>query len=95
MHEVLVLLPPDCPSEAAQRGAALVRHLASQGVPVRQGSAMTFDVPDPTLEQIAGIERAVSVFNQGPPTVMINGMAMSSPTPAQALAEFRRTQHGP
>ena len=50
-----------------------------------------FDVADPTPEQMAGIDRAVEVFKRGAPAVFVNGMAMSNPTAAQTIAEYRAT----
>lgn len=92
-HAVLVLAPPNCPSAEAKRAEALVQHLTEQGIPVKQGSRMSFNIINPTDEQRAGVERAVAVFNRGAPAVFIDGMAMSNPTPAQAVSEYRRTKH--
>lgn len=92
-HAVLVLAPPNCPSEEARRAEALVQHLTEQGIPVTKGSSMSFEIVNPTDEQRAGVERAVAVFNRGAPAVFIDGMAMSNPTPAQAVAEYRRKKH--
>jgi hypothetical protein len=93
-HAVLVLSPPNCPSEEAQRAEALVAALTHQGVPVKQGSAMSFEITNPTDAQRAGVERAVAVFNRGAPAVFVNGMGMSNPTAAQTIAEYRKTGHG-
>ncbi len=89
---VLVLAPPNCPSEQAQRTEALVAHLSREGIAVRRDSGFSFDVMDPSAEQRAGIDRAVEVFKRGAPAVFVNGMAMSDPTPAQTIAEYRRTR---
>jgi len=91
-HTVLVLSPPNCPSEEAKRAEALVRALTDQGVPVKQDSAMSFEITNPTDEQEAGVERAVAVFNRGAPAVFVNGMGMSNPTAAQTIAEYRKTR---
>ena len=93
-HTVLVLSPPNCPSEEAKRAEALVRALTDQGVPVKQDSAMSFEITNPTDEQEAGVERAVAVFNSGAPAVFVNGMGMSNPTAAQTIAEYRKTRQG-
>lgn len=90
-NTVLVLAPRNCPSEQAQRTEALVEELNRQGVSVVRGDSFEFDVADPTREQMEGIDRAVDVFKRGAPAVFVNGMAMSNPTPAQALAEYRST----
>jgi hypothetical protein len=68
--------------------------LTDQGVPVKQDSAMSFEITNPTDEQEAGVERAVAVFNSGAPAVFINGMGMSNPTAAQTIAEYRKTRQG-
>lgn len=94
-HSVLVLAPPNCPSAEARQAEALVQHLAEQGIPVSRSSSISFDVMNPTAEQRAGIERAVAVFNGGAPAVFVNGMAMSKPTAAQTVAEYRRAGSGP
>ena len=91
-NTVLVLAPRNCPSEQAQRTEALVAELTGQGVPVMRGDSFEFDVADPTREQMAGIDRAVEVFQRGAPAVFVNGMAMSNPTAAQTLAEYRSTK---
>ncbi|MCD9026839.1 hypothetical protein LDO26_01230 [Luteimonas sp. BDR2-5] len=89
---VLVLAPPNCPSDQAQRTEALVHGLSREGVPVVRGSSFSFEVTNPTSEQKAGIDRAVEVFKRGAPAVFVNGMAMSNPTLHQTLAEYRRTR---
>lgn len=89
---VLVLAPPNCPSDEAQRTEALVAALSREGIPVARGSSFSFNVADPTAEQVAGIDRAVEVFKLGAPAVYVNGMAMSNPTAAQTVAEYRRTR---
>ena len=89
---VVILAPPNCPSDEAQRAEAIARYLGEQGIPVSRSSSMSFAITNPTDDQQAGVERAVAVFNGGAPAVFINGMAMSNPTPAQAAAEYRRTK---
>lgn len=91
-NTVLVLAPRNCPSEQAQRTKALVAELTGQGITVMRGDSFEFDVANPTREQIAGIDRAIAVFKRGAPAVFVNGMAMSNPTGAQALAEYRSTK---
>ena len=88
-NAVLVLAPRNCPSDEAQRTEALVGALERSGIPVVRGDGFSFDVADPTREQMAAIDRAVDVFQRGAPAVFVNGMAMSNPTPAQTIAEYR------
>lgn len=92
-NAVLVLAPPNCPSDQARRTEALVDALAREGIPVARGSGFSFNVDNPTPDQIAGIDRAVAVFKQGAPSVFVNGMAMSNPSAAQTVAEYRRTRN--
>ena len=91
-NSVLVLAPRNCPSDQAQRTEVLVQELRRHGIPVVRGDSFLFDVADPTHEQVAGIERAVGVFKRGAPAVFVNGMAMSNPSAAQTIAEYRATK---
>lgn len=91
-NTVLILAPPNCPSEQAQRAESLAQSLIQQGIPVARGSGISFDIVNPTQEQRQGVERAVAVFKTGAPAVFVNGMAMSNPTPSQAAAEYQRTR---
>src|SRR5690554_1555298 len=94
-NAVLVLAPPNCPSDQARRAESLIASLSSQGIPVRRGSRIDYSFSSaPTSDQRQGVDRAIQVFNQGAPAVFINGMAMSNPTPQQAAAEYRRTRRG-
>lgn len=92
---VVILAPPNCPSDEAQRAEAIASYLGAQGIPVARSSSMSFALTNPTDEQEAGVKRAIVVFNGGAPAVFINGMAMSNPTPQQAAAEYRRTKQRP
>lgn len=88
-HAVLVLAPRNCPSEQAQRTEVLVAALDRAGVPVVRGDGFSFDIADPTPERMRAIDRTVEVFKRGAPAVYVNGMGMSNPTAAQAIAEYR------
>lgn len=88
-NAVLVLAPRDCPSDQARRTEMLVSGLERAGISVVRGDSVSFDVENPSAEQIAGIERAVAVFKQGAPAVYLNGTAMSNPSAAQVVAEYR------
>ncbi|NLC61245.1 MAG: hypothetical protein GX761_08175 [Gammaproteobacteria bacterium] len=94
-NAVLVLTPPNCPSEQARRAESLIAALSSQGIAVRRASGIDYSFSEaPTAEQRQGVDRAIQVFNQGAPAVFINGMAMSNPSVEQAVAEYRRTRRG-
>ena len=92
LNTVLILAAPNCPSDQSQHAEALAQDLTEQGIPVARGDSISFDIENPTAEQIAGADRAIAVFKEGAPAVFINGMAMSNPTAAQAAAEYRRTK---
>ncbi|MCG8275978.1 hypothetical protein [Stenotrophomonas sp. NLF4-10] len=91
---VLVLAPPNCPSEQAQRAEALIRELTDIGIPVKRGSSFSFDLENPSREQRAAVDRTVAVFKQGAPAVFINGMGMSNPSTSQVVAVYRSTRRG-
>ncbi|MCD9048114.1 hypothetical protein [Luteimonas sp. MHLX1A] len=91
-NTVLVLAPPNCPSDQAQRTEALIRDLGRAGIPVVRGSGFAFDVENPSPEQIERIDRAVAVFKRGAPAVFVNGLAMSNPSAEQAIAAYRASR---
>ena len=86
---VYVLTPPNCPSAQAKRAEALIRDLGNAGIPVVRRSGFSFEMDDPTPEQMQGIHRASAVFKRGPPTVFVNGLAMSDPSAEQTIAAYR------
>lgn len=86
---VLVLAPPNCPSEEARRAEILVRELRRQGITVVEHDSMSFEIVNPTPEQRTGVENAVAVFQAGAPAVFVRGMGMSNPTAAQVVALLR------
>lgn len=88
-NTVLVLAPPNCPSEQVQRTEALVRALTRAGIPVKRDSGFAFDVENPTPEQMQGIDRTVAVFKRGAPAVFVNGLGMSNPSLEQTIAAYR------
>lgn len=88
-NAVLVLAPRNCPSDQAQRTELLVRELERAGIPVVRGDSFSFDVDNPTPEQMAGIRNTVEVFKRGAPAVYTQGMGMSNPTAGQVIAEYR------
>lgn len=91
-NTVLILAPVDCPSDAAQRADALSEELARLGIPNIRSSSYSSNITDPTEEQKAGVERAVSVLNGEIPAVFINGMAKANPTVEEVAFEYERTR---
>jgi hypothetical protein len=88
---VLVLTPANCPSEEAQRAAALDQELTRRGIPHTMGDSFSISADNPSADDRAGIDRAVEVFKQGAPAVFINGMAKSNPTADEVAMELRRS----
>lgn len=91
-NTVLVLAPPNCPSERAKRADALVQALQEKGITVVRGSSISFEIANPSLEQREGVERTMQVFRQGAPAVYVNGMGMSNPDIAQVAAVYEKTR---
>lgn len=91
-NTVLVLAPPNCPSEQAQRAEALIQALKDHGIPVARGSSISFELTNPSAEQRAAVDRTIEVFKQGAPAVFINGMGMSNPSFAQVAAVYEETR---
>jgi hypothetical protein len=92
-NTVLVLAPPNCPSERAKRADALVSALQAKGIPVTRGDSISFEISNPSIEQREGVERTMQVFRQGAPAVYVNGMGMSNPDFAQVAAVYEKTRH--
>ena len=91
-NTVLVLAPPNCPSEQAQRAEALIHELRAIGIPVKRGSSISFELANPSAEERAAVDRTVAVFKQGAPAVFVNGRGMSNPSVAQTVAVYRETR---
>mgnify|MGYP002718377840 CR=1 FL=1 len=92
---VLVLHDPTTAVDAVTEqniAEALVAALGRAGVPVVRGDGFSFDVANPTREQMQAMDRTVDVFKRGAPAVYVNGMGMSNPSAAQAIAEYRATR---
>lgn len=91
-NTVLVLAPPNCPSEQAQRAEALVQALQDKGIPVTRGSSVAFTLTNPSAEQRAAVDRTVAVLRQRAPAVFVDGMGMSNPSFAQVAAVYEQTR---
>ncbi len=90
VHGIVVFTPSDCPSDAAQRAEALMRHLHEQGIPYSRTDAAHFsNVTSPA--QITQIKEIMT----GPvPVVFVNGRAKANPTPEEVVVEYRRSSNG-
>lgn len=91
-NSVVILAPVNCPSDGAQRADALASQLTGMGIPNVRSSSYTTNITDPSEEQRAAADRAVSVLNGQVPAVFINGMAKSNPTAEEVAAEYERTK---
>jgi hypothetical protein len=89
---VLILRPENCPKEAAQRAASLGEELGRMGIPYKFHHSMSFQRMESTPENHRRVDAAVKVFNQGAPTVFINGWAKHNPTAEEVKAEYDATR---
>lgn len=89
---VLILAPPNCPSEQAQRATRLAARLSAMGIPYVLGSSFTISGNDASDEARAGVDRAVAVFQQGAPAVFINDMAKSNPSAEEVASEYKKAR---
>jgi hypothetical protein len=93
-NTVLILAPPNCPSEEAQRASRLAERLTQMGIPYVMGSGFTVSSDDPSDEARAGIDRAVAVFQKGAPAVFVYDMAKSNPSAEEVAFEYKRAIAG-
>ena len=91
-NTVVILAPVNCPSDAAQRADALANELTRLGISNIRSSSYSADIADPTAEQKAGLERAVSILEGEIPVVFINGRGKANPTAEDVVAEYTRTK---
>lgn len=91
---VLILAPPNCPSEEARRAADLSERLNRMGIPNVMGSSFSVSIQNPSAEERAGIDRAIAVFQSGAPAVFINSMAKSNPSAEEVASEYKRVKAG-
>lgn len=89
---VIILAPQNCPSAAAQRADALASQLTQAGIPNTRSHSYSSSMVDPTQEQQAAAQRAVTVINGEVPTVFMNGMAKANPSFDEVVSEYRRTR---
>lgn len=88
---VIILAPQNCPSEAAQRADALAQRLSQAGIRNARSASYSASVANPSDEQKAAIQRAVTIINGEIPAVFVHGMAKANPTFDEVVSEFRRT----
>jgi hypothetical protein len=93
-NTVLILAPPDCPSEEAQRASRLAERLTQMGIPYVMGSGFTVSSDDPSDEARAGMDRAVAVFQKGAPAVFVYDMAKSNPSAEEVAIEYNKARAG-
>ena len=82
---IVIFAPRNCPSDAAQRAEALVRHLSAQGVPYVRSESAEFG----SLASQDEASKVMSVMNGPIPVVFVNGKAKANPTPEEVVAEYR------
>ncbi len=91
-NTILILAPLNCPSAAAQRADALSNELGRRGIPNVRSSSYNINIPSPTAEQRAAVERAVAVLKGEVPAVFVNGMAKANPSLEEVVSEYERTK---
>jgi len=91
-NTAVIYAPINCPSEVGQRADALEAELTRMGVPNVRSDSYSLNVPDPTPEENANIQRAVTLLNGQIPVVFVNGMGKSNPTAEEVRSEYERTK---
>ncbi len=81
---VIVMTPPNCPSQEAARAQELVSSLGSAGIPTetRQEIGGTFNDPD----DMARFNKYMG--NVAMPLVIVRGWAKGNPLPADVIAQY-------
>jgi hypothetical protein len=84
---VYVMIPPNCPSEAAQRGRSLLSGLDRWDIPHRQISQFRLDTTGSERQQRrpGALDQ---VLDGGPPIVFINDHARSDPSLSAVAAAY-------
>jgi hypothetical protein len=85
-HEVLILAPKNCPSDAAQRADAMARELAERDIPVTRSDNVSWNISAPEPEAIARIN---TLMAGEIPTVFVNGKAKANPSLEEVLREYQ------
>jgi len=85
---VVIMSPPNCPSDEAARAQALASSLQSAGIPceLKQEIGGTFSDPD----DVARFNKYMA--NVRTPLVMVRGWAKGSPTAEDVIAQYRSGQ---
>lgn len=83
---VIVMTPPNCPSQDAVRARALAAQLGQAGVPVEMRDRIGAEFTDP-----AEAERVSRHMNSAPmPLVIVRGWAKGAPSLDQVIAQYNR-----
>ncbi len=86
---LVILAPPQCPSEQGRRADELVRQLTTDGIPCsRAGGANITADREATKDEL---DRLNSVMLGELPIVFINGHAKNNPDVADVEGEYRST----
>lgn len=82
---VVIMSPPNCPSQEAQRARALADALASAGIPHEIRSEISFEITDE--KEAARIQKFMG--NVSNPLVLVRGRGKGNPTLDAVIAEYR------
>lgn len=91
-NSIYIMTPPNCPSAEAERARQLAAGLEARNIPHKSGSSYRASAPVSDSRGGDGIDRALAVLDQGPPTVFINGFAKSDPELEAVIAIYNRTK---
>lgn len=82
---VVIMSPPNCPSDEAARARMLADSLAQAGIPheMRQDIGFTFHDPD----DVARVNQHMS--NLANPLVLVRGWGKGNPTAQDIIAQYR------
>lgn len=82
---VIIMSPPNCPSQEAQRARALAAALASAGIPHQVRSEISFEFNDE--KEAARIQKFMGEVTN--PLVLVRGRGKGNPTLEAVIAEYR------
>ena len=84
-QKVVIMSPPNCPSDEAQRARALGDSLARAGIPHEMKSEIGFSFDNP--DDVARVNKYMN--NIANPLVLVRGWARGNPTADQVIAQYR------
>jgi len=87
---VLIVAPPDCPSDEARRADELQELLAAEGIPSRRTETLGF-----AFEGTEDVDQFNLIMTGKMPVVFVNGRAKNDPRVAEIVAEYYEQGRAP